>query len=245
MNDNSSSLKISIITVTLNAANFLPGLIESLRSQTCKDFEWIVNDGVSTDGTLALLSEIKDLKISIVSEPDFGIYDAMNRAIKRCNNSHYLIIGADDFLYPDAVEKILNDLNIDASLDLIVGQVITNGKLLKIKKGFKSIFGAKSLVTAHSVGCVFKKELHSKFGYYSNSYSILADTFFIKKIFNDKKLIYKYTNNIHGNFSSGGISNNSVLKSYCEFLHIQLITERFQFFQIILFVLRFIKFKLS
>ena len=79
---NYSNVKLTVITATYNAEKYLPNLIKSLREQTCKDFEWIVADGSSTDRTLELLSEVKDLNLVVSSEPDFGIYDALNRAIK-------------------------------------------------------------------------------------------------------------------------------------------------------------------
>src|SRR5699024_1576503 len=93
--------KLSIITATFNAVEYLPTLIESLRKQQDKDFEWVVADGASTDGTLELLESIDDLNIQITSREDFGIYDALNRGIKACSGEFYLVMGADDVLYPN------------------------------------------------------------------------------------------------------------------------------------------------
>ena len=90
--------KLSIITATYNSAKHLPALIASLRAQTCQDFEWVVADGNSTDGTVELLKQVTDLKLSWVSQHDFGIYDAMNKAIQRSQSEYYLVIGSDDML---------------------------------------------------------------------------------------------------------------------------------------------------
>jgi len=89
---------ISIITATYNAAAVLPRLVESLIAQTDQDFEWVVADGASTDGTLEILEQAKTRLKNVVvdSRPDFGIYDAMNRAIKLSKSSYYLIVGADN-----------------------------------------------------------------------------------------------------------------------------------------------------
>lgn len=79
MNKNSThKYKLSVITATYNAIEYLPSLIECLRKQEDQDFEWVVADGASTDGTLELLESITDLNIVITSQEDFGIYDALN-----------------------------------------------------------------------------------------------------------------------------------------------------------------------
>ena len=68
--------KISIITAVYNAENHIQDLIESLRQQGDSNFEWVVVDGLSTDNTLEILKKIDDLNVKIISEADFGIYDA-------------------------------------------------------------------------------------------------------------------------------------------------------------------------
>ena len=91
---------LSIITATLNSIEYLPKLIDSLRKQKDREFEWVVADGASTDGTLELLKSVTDLDILITSESDFGIYDALNRGIKVCSGDYYLVLGDDDFYIP-------------------------------------------------------------------------------------------------------------------------------------------------
>lgn len=232
---------VSIITATFNAEKHLPNLIASLRAQTCKDFEWVVADGASTDGTLKILSEVKDINLIVTSQPDFGIYDALNRAIKLASSQYYIVIGADDFFYEETIEIIINELNSFQELDLLVGQVELKGELIKIRYGQKFLYGARAYVSSHSVGCVFNKNLHAQYGYYSNKYPIFADTYFIKLIFNNKNLRFKYLPDVFGTFSSNGISSNNMLRTQCEFAHIQLTTERFKYFQAIIFFLRLIK----
>src|SRR5690554_463607 len=118
--NNQCSYKLSIITATYNAMDHLPNLIECLRNQEDQDFEWVVADGASTDGTLELLQSITDLNIIITSQEDFGIYDALNRAIKLCGSEFYLVMGADDFLYPNGVkdykEAIVDGVDVVTAL---------------------------------------------------------------------------------------------------------------------------------
>lgn len=239
-----NNFKISVITVTLNAAEHLPALIASLRSQTCKNFEWIVADGISSDKTLLLLEQAKDLNLSVVSESDFSLYDAMNKAVKRCNTNHYIVIGADDTFNSNTIESIVDHLNENNDIDLLIGNVTANGKLLKVRKGLKILYGARAFVSAHSVGCVFNKNIHKKFDYYTNKYSIQADSYLIKKMFEDPKLKFKYVDQTFGNFAINGLSNTDAWRSQCESLHIQLVTEKYKFIQILLFILRYIKYRL-
>src|SRR5262245_157296 len=105
---------ISVITPTYNAATTLPRLIASLRTQTDRDFEWVIADGHSNDGTLEMLRGIDDLDIRITSQPDYGIYDALNRGVRTCSGEYYVVIGADDFFEPEAIRNFRSNV-YDAS----------------------------------------------------------------------------------------------------------------------------------
>ena len=99
----------SIITATYNAASTLPQLLESLASQTCKDFELVVQDGASKDNTVAIIEQYRGKipNISFASEPDTGIYDAWNKALKRIQGQWVIILGADDRLAsPDVLHEV-------------------------------------------------------------------------------------------------------------------------------------------
>ena len=101
----------TVITATYNAASTLPRLLESLAAQTCCDFTWVVQDGGSTDNTLAVIKEWQGRlpAISLESMQDKGVYDAWNRALDREQGKlgqWVLFIGADDMLAaPDVLEK--------------------------------------------------------------------------------------------------------------------------------------------
>lgn len=98
------SLFLSIITATYNAAGILPQLLDSLVSQTCQDFEVIIQDGGSEDKTAAIVATYTDrLDLIWNSEPDNGIYDAWNKALPRIRGEWVLFLGADDKLYGEEV----------------------------------------------------------------------------------------------------------------------------------------------
>ncbi len=130
-----SDIKLSIITATYNAAEHLPRLIESLLAQTDQDFEWVVADGASTDGTLELLEQArpKFRRVIVDSRPDFGIYDALNRAVKLSTGKFYLVLGADDELFPGGIEAYKKELMVDDA-DLISCRYYAGGKLASVRK---------------------------------------------------------------------------------------------------------------
>ena len=181
------------------------------------------------------------MNLIISSQPDFGIYDALNRGIRTSSGQYYVVIGADDCFHEKTIENILRDLNAYPELDLLIGNVESNNQLIKIRHGMKFLYGARAFVASHSVGCVFNKSLHIKYGYYSNKYPIFADTYFIKLIFDAPSLRFKYSSDVYGSFSSTGISSTNRLRTQCEFAHIQLTTERFKYFQVLIFFLRLIR----
>ena len=90
----------TIITATRNAAAALQRLLDSLAGQTCRDFELVLQDGASTDGTTAVAEACRGRLPALVvaSEPDAGIYDAWNKALQRAAGEWILFLGADDRL---------------------------------------------------------------------------------------------------------------------------------------------------
>lgn len=236
---NGKQVTISVITTTYNAANHLPKLIESLRAQTDKEFEWVVADGGSTDGTVALLESAADFNVVISSQPDFGIYDAMNRAIKMATGEYYIVIGADDYFFANAIADYRMAV-MESGADIITAGVLAQGKLIKIKGGMSWLYGAHAFVTSHSVGVLFQKKLHERFGYYSNKLTITADSLFIKKVCQGgaTRLVASFT---AGVFSVDGVSNRDISGTLLDGLRVQLLTENNKFLQIIIFLLRLIK----
>ena len=107
-------MRFSIITVTYNSCLTLKETIESVINQTYKDFELIIIDGGSTDGTIELIKSYGE-KIRWISEPDKGIYDAMNKGLKVANGDFVLFLGSDDHFMSyrilEHIEKYIRDLN--------------------------------------------------------------------------------------------------------------------------------------
>jgi len=212
-------MKISVITATYNAGDHLPVLIKSLRAQTNKNFEWVVADGGSTDETLDILKNVHDLNIVVSSEADFGIYDALNRAIKMCSGEFYVVIGADDMFESDAIENFQNQIDDDHTVFtcpiLIDNKIYTRSPLPVFLSGFRS------KICGHSIATLFKKSLHNKYGFYSNKYPIAADyDFMMKLVMNEEKV--KFCDNIAGKFGIQGISTINRVGSATEVMRIMI-----------------------
>ncbi|MEQ1620720.1 MAG: glycosyltransferase [Methylococcales bacterium] len=230
---------ISIITATYNAAEVLPRLISSLRSQTDKDFEWVISDGASTDGTVEIAQSARDLNLVLDSRPDFGIYDALNRAIQLSTGEYYLVLGADDLLYPEAIASFRRLINTSEA-DLITAQVLADGVINSVRRPWPWLYGQFAYVSSHAVGTLIRKSLHDQFGLYSRRFPIAADQLFLKKVGDNGARILK-AHFVAGEFSTQGTSGNDILGTLTEGLRVQLMTGEKRFWQVLIFFLRLLK----
>lgn len=212
--------KISIITATYNSAVHLPVLVQSLQEQTDKGFEWIVADGGSTDGTIEYLESIGELDIKIIKGPDFGIYDALNKAIRLSGCDYYIVIGSDDFFYHDAIQNFKSVLIDYPDADMVTCPVNLSGENRYPKRKRPWFYGQFSYVSAHSVGLLIKKELHDKYGFYSRKYPIAADQYFILNAIKNGAILREGLSavGVHGD---GGVSNIDHKGVITEFYRVQ------------------------
>ena len=232
-------MKLSVITATYNAVEHLPKLIESLRNQEDKEFEWVVADGASTDGTLELLQSIKDLNIKISSQEDFGIYDALNRAIKVSSGEFYLVVGADDLLYPNAICDYKQA--IEEGVDIITAPIeFKYGISHSDGRGSSWLYAQFAYISGHAVGSIYRKSLHQEFGLYSRKFPIAADQFFILKCIKGGAKI-KRIKNIAGYFNDAGVSSIDLTGALTEWYRVQLMVGEKKFLQTLLFFMRLIK----
>lgn len=231
--------KLSIITATYNAEMHLPFLIESLRIQSDKDFEWVIVDGVSNDNTLEIIKNVNDLNIKIISQEDFGIYDALNHGIKACNGQFYLVMGADDLLYIDGVKDYKEAIN--DNVDIVTAWVDTpSGFIMKSKRGPAWLSRLAHYISCHAVGSVYRTALHEKYGYYSNKFPITADQLFVSTICTDN-VVVKHIQNIVGNYNNVGISSTDQIGALTEDYRVMLDLGFNKYIQTILFLWRLMK----
>lgn len=233
-------IKISIITATFNVANVIPALIASLKIQSDSDFEWIIADGGSVDGTLELLHEAADdLNVILDSRADFGIYDALNRAIGLSAGDFYLVMGADDVLYTDAIANFRQHAEVTKA-DVIAAKVVCDGRLIEVRRPWPWLYGQFAYISSHAVGSLIRRSLHDRVGGYSSRYPIAADQLFLLQAVKSGAGFVS-VDSVVGEFCSKGLSGTDILGALSESLRVQVKTGKNPFVQIGIFVLRVIK----
>lgn len=114
---------ISIITVVFNGVQFIEATIQSIINQTSKDFEYIIIDGGSTDGTIDIIRKYDDHISKWISEPDNGLYDAMNKGIELASGDFLWFINAGDEIYnSEVIHKFITENFTQA--DIIYGEAL-------------------------------------------------------------------------------------------------------------------------
>ncbi len=122
---------ITIVTVTYNAAEVLEPTMKSVREQTATDFEHLIIDGASTDNTLEVARKYASPNLRIVSEPDKGLYDAMNKGLNLAKGNYVIFLNAgDSFHTPDTLQKYYEVALKGA--DIIYGDTVIVDKERKV-----------------------------------------------------------------------------------------------------------------
>ena len=201
------NLKISVITVTKNSEKFLEENIKSLSNQTHKNFEHIIIDGSSTDNTIEIIKKNSDKIHKWISEPDDGLYYAMNKGIKLSTGHIIGILNSDDLYYPNALEIVNRYFSMDDNLDFLFGTVHRH----KLMHGFypKKIKWTFGFYTTHSVGFFIKRSSQLKVGLYDTQYKFSSDYDLFYRIIEKKKMkgVATSKDEIIGKFRQGGLSS--------------------------------------
>lgn len=202
---------ITVITSTLNCIDVIPNLFKSLESQICQDFEWLIVDGGSNDGTIDYLK--KNTKaIVIYSGPDKGIYDAWNRAISKISGKWTIFLGADDYLHNEYVISnfVKFASNTTEKYQILYGRVITDdfissthGKKLKnIKRNMRLNMAICHQATFHN------KNLFKKCGNFDDKYKIAGDYEYLLRCIFKFDALSKYIPFVISVMGTKGISTN-------------------------------------
>ena len=166
---------ISVITAVFNGAKHIEQTIRAVAAQTYVPVDHIVIDGGSTDGTLEILEKYSDVLAYWVSEPDSGLYDAMNKGIELVSDrdSYILFANADDYLYsPEAFERVISQ---SSGEDLVYGRmVLTDGDISGIA-GKRVDLEDLALQTLCHPATFVRRKVFDRVGKFDTSYRIAAD----------------------------------------------------------------------
>lgn len=216
-------MKFSIITIAFNSEKTIERTIQSVLSQAYLDYEYIIVDGASKDRTIEIVKKYEPLFVGRMkwqSEPDKGIYDAMNKGIERSTGEIIGIVNSDDWLELDAL-RIVADCYAenDPSYTSVccgwmnfhymdgVTQVLKTGEEQLAKKAKKYEMGG----VRHPATFVPKK-VYDEYGVFDTNLKILADTDLIVRYY-QSGVKFIFPDKVMTNMSDGGVSNKNLMKA--------------------------------
>ena len=190
-------MKISVITAAWNAEKTISGCVESVSGSGA---EHLLMDNCSSDRTVEIARSI-DPAVRVFSEPDKGIYDAMNRGAERASGEIFAWLNADDRYLPGTLEKVAAFFSEHPETELLHGNLRVNGQIFRPPAGLASFGGFRVL---HPTVFV-RRDVFEKYGPFDLSYPICADlNFFLKAGRNGVK--FTYLDEPLTDFALGGVS---------------------------------------
>lgn len=207
----------SVITVVRNAVDTIEDCIISVEKQRFKDYEYIIIDGLSDDGTSAVISTHKEAVDTYVREKDSGIYDAMNKAIALCRGKYIGIINADDAYFDDTLANVHKVITEFPDSQIVYGGV----QFLSEKKGSLLVDHSKldQVMIAHP-SCFVSAEVYRRFGAFDSKLKIAADYDFMLRVRN-QGVIFQNTGLLLAKYRPGGASAKLRFTSIKEMISIQ------------------------
>lgn len=207
-------LKISIITVCYNSEKYIRSAIESVKSQTYSNIEYIVIDGGSSDDTIDIVKEYKSSVSLYISEPDNGIYDAMNKGVALATGDVVGVLNSDDFFSSkDIISKIVNTFS-NSNIDALYGDI-----------GFVNPYNENVIVRYYSSkyfrrwmfhlatspphpSFYVKKTKYVELGNYDSNYKIGADLDLMMRFMYKSNINYTYLEESIVTMRLGGVSTD-------------------------------------
>ena len=209
-------MKFSIITVCFNSEQFIANAINSVLKQDYQDVEYVIVDGESKDNTLNIIKSYGDKITKLISEPDNGIYDALNKGVSIATGDIIGFVHSDDMLASkEILKQIVNEFKKN-KVDGVYGdlQYVSHSNLDHIIRYWKSKpFNSKLLkqgwMPAHPT-LFLKKSVYKRYGGFDTSYLISADYNFMLGILKNPDLKFGYLSKVTTKMRVGGASNRNL-----------------------------------
>jgi glycosyltransferase involved in cell wall biosynthesis len=199
---------ISIITINYNNKVGLEDTIKSVVEQTYSDYEHIVIDGDSTDGSKDIATTYKDRLSYYISESDTGVYQAMNKGIRKAAGDYLLFLNSGDTFYQ---KDVLNSVSkiIEGGLDIYYGNVnFIDGAEAEVKQYPENLtFGFFYKTSLGHPASFIKKSLFENTSYYNETYKIVSDWEFLMLAICKHNATYKHMDVVVSNFETNGMSS--------------------------------------
>lgn len=202
---NNKDYKVSIITVVYNGAKTIEQTIKSVLAQTYKNIEYIIIDGGSNDGTQQIVDKFRDSIACFVSEADDGIFDAMNKGIRKATGDIIGIINSDDWYADNAVENVVRCL-IQKDVEVVYGKsvnVYSDGmQKMGIMEPLETIW--YKMIIPHPTVFI-KRSVYERFGTFCQQYRLGADYELLLRFYS-QHVKFGYVDEIISYFRIGGRS---------------------------------------
>lgn len=220
-------MTLSIITINRNNYSGLEKTMQSVFSQTCKDIEYVVIDGASTDGSADVIKRLGARfggRLKWLSEPDSGIYNAMNKGIKMATGDYIQILNSGDMLAaPDVIERMQTEVqriteSEGKEPDIVYGnmtKVDPDGKI--IGKSGETEYSLRQFYSSTlNHDCAYiRRELFDKYGYYDENLKIVSDWKWYLQAIGLGNVVPRYADIDVTIFDAGGISEtNQTLRNF-------------------------------
>ena len=205
-------MKLSVITINYNNLQGLDNTIKSVESQSVKDFEWVVVDGASSDGSRELIEEHSNNITSWVSERDSGIYNAMNKGIRMSKGEYLLFLNSGDMFADDqVVANIMSELTGE---DFIFGNIYHSDKLGVKAFNEKNITDKEMafMLTTSSLphqSTFIHRSVFERYGFYREDLRIVSDWEKLMDVLVFKHGSLRYIPIVVSIYDTGGISSNN------------------------------------
>jgi glycosyltransferase involved in cell wall biosynthesis len=204
------NLKISIITVVYNSANFLENTIKSVLNQNYKNIEYIIIDGGSEDGTIDIIKKYENRINYWVSEQDYGIYDAMNKGIAVSTGEYLYFLNAGDTLYRnDTIQSIVKNIT-NEKIDILTGNINVNNQnkeqIIKFSK-FNRFYLMRHTINHQAI--IAHRRCFRNSNNFKIEYNIRADYEWLVRCIIGNELKIRYYDIIIANYLFGGYSKKN------------------------------------
>lgn len=205
-------MKISIITVAYNARETIAATLESVAAQTHPEIEHIVVDGASTDGTLEIIQQNGKHVAKLISEPDKGIYDAMNKGLGLATGEVIGFLNADDVYADDEVLQRVAENMARNDVDAVYGdaEFVNPARSTRAVRRYRSEHFRPDRIAwgwmpAHP-SLFLRRTVYARFGNFRTDYRIAGDFELIARIFHGGTLKYRHVPEVWVRMRTGGIS---------------------------------------
>ena len=204
---------VSIITACYNSANTLQKTIQSVLNQKFKDFEYIIIDGGSTDGTVEVIKRYKEHLAYWVSEPDDGIYAAWNKALTHASGKWIVFLGSDDCFVDNHVLSDLMGL-ADTNIDFVFGKhalIAITGVVVNVCGRPWNFAQMKQWMSVSHPGALHNRKLFEVFGKFDESFKIAGDYEFLLRVAMHKRINSRFLDRVIVHMNLGCSHNNAKL----------------------------------